>query len=132
MLSSNFDTKCNSTCTLLCQVKRIEHGYVLNCRYIAVYPVYLSRERSKEQVGISLTGDSNRTGAGSKERMISQFRALLARDSLYLFIAMFCICLTERNSIQEDPLNFSIFNILFEIIRCVLFLNNNHTQSILT
>ena len=59
--------------------------------------------------------------ANSKERMAGQFRALLARDSLYLFFATFCICLTERNSIRDDPLNFSIFNILFEIIRYVLF-----------
>ena len=53
--------------------------------------------------------------------MAGQFRALLARDSLYLVIATFWICVTERNSIQDDPLNFSIFNILFEIIRYVFF-----------
>ena len=93
---------------------------ISNDRYIAVYPVYLSRERSREKVDESRS-NSKEMIDNSKGRMAGQFRALLARDSLYLFIATFCICLSERESIREDPLNFSIFSILFEIIRYVFF-----------
>ena len=94
--------------------------YLLNHRYIVVYPVYLSRERSREQVGGS-TSNLNKMITSSKERMIGAFYTLLIRDSIHLVIATFCICLTERNSIREDPLNFSIFNIAFEIVRYVFF-----------
>ena len=91
-----------------------------------MYPVYLSRERSKEQVDGPIinskeviANSQEKMMTTSKEKMIRIFRVLLARDSLYLVIATFWICLAERKSIQEDPLNFSIFNILFEIIRYV-------------
>ena len=101
-------------------------SYISNHRYIAVYPVYLSRERSKEQVDGRIINSkevmaNSQEGmmTTSKKKMIKIFRVLLARDSLYLFIATFCICLSERESIREDPLNFSIFSILFEIIRYV-------------
>ena len=93
---------------------------ILNHRYIVVYPVYLSRERSIEQVGGS-SNNLNKMITTSKERMVSAFYTLLIRDSIHLVIATFCICLTERNSIREDPLNFSIFNIAFEIVRYVFF-----------
>ena len=101
-------------------------SYISNHRYIAVYPVYLSRERSKEQVDGRIINSkevmaNSQEGmmTTSKKKMIRIFRVLLARDSLYLVIATFWICVTERNSIRDDPLNFSIFNILFEIIRYV-------------
>ena len=103
-------------------------SYISNHRYIAVYPVYLSRERSKEQVDGRIINSkevmaNSQEGmmTTSKKKMIKIFRVLLARDSLYLVIATFWICVTERNSIRDDPLNFSIFNILFEIIRYVFF-----------
>ncbi|XP_038879237.1 sodium transporter HKT1-like [Benincasa hispida] len=34
----------------------------------------------------------------------------------YLIIFIFIICITERHNIKEDPLNFNIFNIIFEVI----------------
>ncbi|XP_023516746.1 cation transporter HKT8-like [Cucurbita pepo subsp. pepo] len=34
----------------------------------------------------------------------------------YLIIFVFIICVTERHNIKHDPLNFSLFNVIFEVI----------------
>ncbi|XP_021776292.1 sodium transporter HKT1-like isoform X2 [Chenopodium quinoa] len=49
-----------------------------------------------------------------KKRIIENM--LLSQIS-YLVIFIMLVCITERKSLKEDPLNFSVLNIVFEIIR---------------
>eukprot|EP01018_Ginkgo_biloba_P022434 Gb_27158 [translate_table: standard] len=82
--------------------------------YIAVYPVYLTRQKTRRPAGLEL-GESE--GDHYEDSKISvQSRKLLARDSAHLFIIVFIVCMIESNNIVQDPLNYSIFNIIFEII----------------
>lgn len=91
-------------------------------RYIAAYPIFLSRQNSmapKEVYDESDLGvyGSNWEAELVQSRLSWQARALLARDSSYLFVAVFLICVIHNKRIKGDPLNFSIFNIIFEVIR---------------
>ncbi|EFJ18236.1 hypothetical protein SELMODRAFT_54024, partial [Selaginella moellendorffii] len=45
-----------------------------------------------------------------------QSKRLIATDTAYLFISIFVLCIIENRKINDDPLNFSIFNIIFEVI----------------
>ncbi|CAK9272577.1 unnamed protein product [Sphagnum jensenii] len=45
-----------------------------------------------------------------------QYRKLLSRDSAYLFLCILLICTLETRKISTDPLNYSVFNIVFEVI----------------
>eukprot|EP01018_Ginkgo_biloba_P019173 Gb_04157 [translate_table: standard] len=78
--------------------------------YIAVYPVYLTRQKTRapaaEMVQCDYYEDS---------KISVQSRKLLARDSAHLFIIVFIICIVEGDNIVHDPLNYSIFNIIFEV-----------------
>lgn len=48
---------------------------------------------------------------------------LIFSQLTYLVIFVILICLTERESMQTDPLNFNVFNIVFEVIRQVFVLH---------
>eukprot|EP00249_Psilotum_nudum_P012109 c23584_g2_i1 orf=361-2433(-) len=78
--------------------------------YIAVYPVSITRLQSEEFLNDQISKSFE------EKSIFSLAKKLLARDSVYLFIATFLICLTERNRMSDDPLNFSVFNIVFEIV----------------
>lgn len=54
--------------------------------------------------------------------ILFQSRKLFAKDSCYLCLILFIICIIENENIDSDPLNYSIFNIIFEIVRQVLLL----------
>ncbi|KAJ7526682.1 hypothetical protein O6H91_16G018300 [Diphasiastrum complanatum] len=91
--------------------------------YIAVYPVYLTRQSSRArnlESGLHFSNPPNyywRTYSEQESGKISvQFKELFARDSAYLFVAIFVLCISESSNINHDPLNYSIFNIFFEVI----------------
>ncbi|KAG6542447.1 hypothetical protein Mapa_016137 [Marchantia paleacea] len=92
--------------------------------YIAVYPVFLSRQTTQEgdsdsnydEAYIGIYEDKVAGPSKSDETiLVNQSRRLLARDTTYLFIALFILCLSESKNIKIDPLNYSIFNIIFEV-----------------
>lgn len=35
----------------------------------------------------------------------------------YLLIFIILVCITERKHLKDDPLNFNVFNIVFEVVR---------------
>lgn len=83
---------------------------IVGMMYIAVYPVYVSRQYSKER-----HPDHGSPTQRPKGDIYVQISKLLAQDSL-LFVAIFFVCLSESRDIKSDPLNFSIFNMIFEVV----------------
>ncbi|OAE21803.1 hypothetical protein AXG93_2550s1420 [Marchantia polymorpha subsp. ruderalis] len=93
--------------------------------YISVYPVFLSRQTTQEgdsdsnydesYIGIYKDKVPGPCKSDDETVVVNQSRRLLARDTTYLFIAMFILCLSESKNIKIDPLNYSIFNIVFEV-----------------
>ncbi|XP_024537732.1 probable cation transporter HKT9 [Selaginella moellendorffii] len=92
--------------------------------YIAVYPVYLSRQNSQAQdESVEKTSKKIQDHGKKKKKkkkgdfsIASQSKRLIATDTAYLFISIFVLCIIENRKINDDPLNFSIFNIIFEVI----------------
>ncbi len=96
-------------------------------RYIAVYPVFLSRQNTRVAPdGAALHYESDlciyrtkswETDQVKDNKLSVQYRKLLSRDSAYLFLCVLLICTLETRKISADPLNYSVFNIVFEVIR---------------
>eukprot|EP00253_Pinus_taeda_P028542 PITA_28542 len=93
--------------------------------YLPPYPVYMAEG---EEVVMELkSSPSKKRGAEhfckpvhvchANERSIGvQLQKLLFHDSCCLIIAVIVICITERESISQDPLNYRIVNIVFEVV----------------
>ncbi|CAI5473324.1 unnamed protein product [Closterium sp. Yama58-4] len=93
----------------------------LGMMYVAVYPLYLTRQTSREQREVYDDEDigvfwEDLQGGVLDHGVFTQGRGLLLRDSALLFIALLVICLIESANITNDISNFNIFNIAFELI----------------
>eukprot|EP01018_Ginkgo_biloba_P033923 Gb_37190 [translate_table: standard] len=77
--------------------------------YISVYPLYLTRQKTR-----ALRDQHARDTDYYDREICVQSRKLLAKDSAHLFIIVFILCIIEGNNTVQDPLNYSIFNIIFE------------------
>ena len=68
-------------------------------------------------------GEKKRSGAEEPERKDGEKKRRLSLNSMLLSplacnaAAVMLACITERRSISGDPLNFSTFNVIFEVIR---------------
>lgn len=93
--------------------------------YLPPYPVYFS-DREGDVMKVKRP-PSKKAWKGnfckqvqvchSDERSIGfQLEKLLFHDSCYLIIAVIVICITESDSISNDPLNYKIVNIVFEVV----------------
>lgn len=71
-------------------------------RYLPPYTTFFPMEGEKD---------------GKKKDKKSWIENLIMSQLSYLAIFIIIICITERSQIYEDPLNFNIQNILFEVIR---------------
>ena len=45
-----------------------------------------------------------------------QFRAQLAHDLWWLVLAVWLIMICETGSFDDDPADFSVFNVIFEVV----------------
>ncbi|CAI5992580.1 unnamed protein product [Closterium sp. NIES-65] len=93
----------------------------LGMMYVAVYPLYLTRQTSREQREVYDDEDigvfwEDLQGGVLDHGVFTQGRGLLLRDSAMLFMALLVICLIESANITNDISNFNIFNIAFELI----------------
>ncbi|CAI0628034.1 unnamed protein product [Linum tenue] len=95
--------------------------------YLPPYTSFLPTtggEEEKDQTKIQMTGDSyndNTTGqvviSYKHKNNSNRFMENVVVSQLsFLAIFVVLICITERHSMKEDPLNFSIFNIVLEVI----------------
>ncbi|KAG9134705.1 hypothetical protein Leryth_001022 [Lithospermum erythrorhizon] len=71
--------------------------------------------------------DSSQEGDSRQRKMIHN---MIFSQLSYLVIFIILICITERQKLKEDPVNFSILNITFEVIRYSLFLLSMDTLHI--
>lgn len=71
-------------------------------RYLPPYTTFFPMEGKKDD---------------KKKDKKSWIENLIMSQLSYLAIFIIIICITERSQIYEDPLNFNIQNILFEVIR---------------
>lgn len=55
------------------------------------------------------------TEEGKRKNIIANNFTFSQISYLAIFIVM--ICITERKSLKDDPINFSVLNIAFEVIR---------------
>ncbi|CAI6002190.1 unnamed protein product [Closterium sp. NIES-64] len=88
---------------------------------VAVYPVYLARQTSREQREVYDDEDIGVFYEDLQEGVLdpgvlTQGKKLFLHDTALIFFAIFLVCIMESPMITSDPANFSIFNIIFEIM----------------
>ncbi|CAI7822341.1 unnamed protein product, partial [Closterium sp. NIES-54] len=88
---------------------------------VAVYPVYLARQTSREQREVYGDEDIGVFYEDLQEGVLdpgvlTQGKKLFLHDTALIFFAIFLVCIMESSMITSDPTNFSIFNIIFEIM----------------
>ena len=71
-----------------------------SCRYLKPYPINIFPTHYVNQ--------QNYKASRREDKIIKYY---------FLIVAMFFIYISERDQIALDPINFSIFNIMFEVIR---------------
>ncbi|KAJ4758295.1 Cation transporter HKT1 [Rhynchospora pubera] len=76
--------------------------------YLPPYTSYVPITNNAE----TFSGESSK-GTKNKDRKMEN---LIFSQLTYLVIFVLLICLTERESMRTDPLNFNVFNIVFEVI----------------
>ncbi|KAH7290219.1 hypothetical protein KP509_30G037000 [Ceratopteris richardii] len=68
--------------------------------YISTYPVLSIRQSTSKL---------------ERNIFVTQSSIVRSKDS-FLFVAIFLVCFFERQSMRNDPVNFSFFNIVYEVI----------------
>jgi Trk-type K+ transport system membrane component len=63
----------------------------------------------------------NSSSKRMKKRRGKVTENLILSQLSYLVIFIILVCITERKKLKEDPLNFNVLNIVFEIIRLDLY-----------
>eukprot|EP00898_Chlorokybus_atmophyticus_P002961 jgi/Chlat1/3666/Chrsp24S03841 len=89
--------------------------------YVAVYPLYISRQRSQvtdeyEMKELGLTKDELLLEKAEADHVWVQGRKLLLRDTVFLFVSIFLICIIEKSQFELQPSDFQVFAVLFEVI----------------
>ncbi|XP_057869526.2 cation transporter HKT1;3 [Cryptomeria japonica] len=84
--------------------------------YISIYPVYLTRQKTRAPKMLAGEASEETYSEHYDSKISVQSRKLLARDSAHIFVIVFLMCILESQNISHDPLNYSVFNIIFEVI----------------
>lgn len=101
----------NDNCTFLCLV------FV---RYLPPYIIFLPIRGSNELREEALETDKRmKNPKKNKKNMMVVIETMLLSQLSYLVMFVIVICITERKSLKDDPLNFNVLNIVFEVIRYI-------------
>eukprot|EP00475_Leptophrys_vorax_P007322 TRINITY_DN14635_c0_g1_i3.p3 TRINITY_DN14635_c0_g1~~TRINITY_DN14635_c0_g1_i3.p3 ORF type:complete len:179 (+),score=2.32 TRINITY_DN14635_c0_g1_i3:815-1351(+) len=89
--------------------------------YVAVYPVFLTRQSSREQREVYGREDIAVLREDIEEGVLdasvwAQGKRLVARDSVYLFASTFLVLAVQGGDFTSDPANWTVFKVIFEII----------------
>ncbi|KAE8653175.1 hypothetical protein Csa_019812 [Cucumis sativus] len=76
--------------------------------YTSFMPIKSIEEEENE-----MEGNRKRRSRTKRAKFMDNF---VFSQLSYLIIFTFIICITERHNMKQDPLNFNIFNIVFEVI----------------
>ncbi|KAJ3679253.1 hypothetical protein LUZ60_017264 [Juncus effusus] len=80
--------------------------------YLPPYTCFLPMEEWNNEI----EKVTNIIEANKKKSIVWQWRNFLLSQLSYLAIFLIIICITERRHLHEDPLNFNVLNIVFEMI----------------
>ncbi|KAH9322779.1 hypothetical protein KI387_017418, partial [Taxus chinensis] len=84
--------------------------------YLPPYPLYVEGDAKNVKPLPMTRGEGSAESNSSHDESISmQFEKLFLHDLCYLIIAVMLICITERDKLIQDPLNFKVVNIVFEV-----------------
>lgn len=75
------------------------------CRYLPPYARFVPVDKAPKN------------GGGNTKRKRTFLEQIMLSPLIYLATFTFFICITEREKIRRDPLNFNVFNIVFEVTR---------------
>ncbi|KAF1828968.1 potassium transport protein 1 [Decorospora gaudefroyi] len=106
----------------LMQVNPAVQFSLLVMMYISVYPIAISIRMSEtyedHPVGLYGADESLDEKKGSRLYLLSHMRNQLSFDLWYIFLGVFCICISESKKIMEqaDDNSFSVFAVFFEVV----------------
>ncbi|XP_071729716.1 sodium transporter HKT1-like isoform X2 [Rutidosis leptorrhynchoides] len=81
---------------------------IVTLMYLPAYTYFLPRDDNEEKVKISYI---------KKKRKTKKSRGFLILSPLpFLVVIIMLLCITQSENMKKDPLNFSVLNIIFEVI----------------
>lgn len=87
-----------------------------NCNYHQKAPTKIPCLESGDSISSSSASDSNVSIIARRHFYYQQLRFQLSRDIWWLSLAVVVICVVESNHYNSQPLAFSTFNIIFEVV----------------
>eukprot|EP01089_Gocevia_fonbrunei_P017457 TRINITY_DN566_c0_g1_i3.p1 TRINITY_DN566_c0_g1~~TRINITY_DN566_c0_g1_i3.p1 ORF type:complete len:426 (+),score=57.30 TRINITY_DN566_c0_g1_i3:775-2052(+) len=79
--------------------------------YISAYPIVISMRKTAE-----VTSFETEHSESERKSLSFQAKRMVAWDAGWVFVPWVIICLIESSRIEDEPIDFNIFNILFEIV----------------
>ena len=98
----------------------IRNSNVYEERSLGIYaddPSQVSRESKRPPIRGLIRHWTNRSGKEPREYFIrQQLRGQLAHDLWWIVLAVLFIAIIETGQYERDPVNYSVFNVIFEVI----------------
>lgn len=80
-------------------------------RYLPPYTAFVP-DKEEEESRVKFNGGRER-----ERSKINMLENVMFSHLSYLAVFIVLVCITERKSLKDDPINFSVLNIAFEVTR---------------